>query len=160
MLTTKPMPGIDFFSLLLPRELRLLIFSTLLRVCIDDLEATQARAEWHGERARTQRWAGRNAGIRELVKCSGVSKSWHALAFDSQLWLAFEVPIIGNDVVSTPGMLRMLSSAWALRRLDLTGMANLEPAGMIALADATATFSNEGFAQNGLELITLTGAVA
>jgi hypothetical protein len=153
------MPGVDYFDLLLPRELRLLILSTLVQTCIDDLAAAKQAGAWTGERARLQRWAGRGAGLRELVKASGVSRTWHALAYDSQLWQGLDLAPLGNDIVTTPRLLRMLSSASSLRHLDLTGMADLGPAGVIALADVIASFLPDGYAQNSLQHLNLIGAL-
>lgn len=76
------------FDEVLPRELRLQIFRTLIEVHKEEHEQLICRGEWTALKASSSknRWVGRDRAMRELVKFSRVSKTWHSLVFDGQLW--------------------------------------------------------------------------
>jgi hypothetical protein len=57
----------------LPRELQLRVFQTLIDLHIEDHEKDLAIGRFKGNRARTKRWVGEEAGRRELIKLSRVS---------------------------------------------------------------------------------------
>lgn len=74
-------PKADLFDLILPRELRIRVFSDLVKVHEGDFQRLVERDEWRGRLARESGWIGREKGIRELVRISRVSISVWSKAF-------------------------------------------------------------------------------
>ncbi|KAF8131669.1 RNI-like protein [Boletus edulis] len=83
-----PLQAQDLFDEMLPRELRLRVFSALISLHEEDHEQLKKSGKWSVLVATSSknRWVGRNRAVRELVKLSRVSKLWRTLVFDGQLW--------------------------------------------------------------------------
>jgi F-box and leucine-rich repeat protein 2/20 len=71
-----PIPIVDppnLFDGLLPRELRLRIFSFLVEIHEEDHARRIREGRWTANKASKHKWVGRNQGVRELVRLSRVS---------------------------------------------------------------------------------------
>lgn len=73
-------PKVDLFGTMLPRELKVAVFRTLLDMGVGE----------HG------RWTGQNGARRELVRLSRVSKEWRSLCFDGTLWQSPDFTALAN----------------------------------------------------------------
>ncbi|KAL7417442.1 hypothetical protein BDY24DRAFT_367996 [Mrakia frigida] len=84
----------DHFDRMLPREIKLLVFRTLLEI-------------WKGNEEeglkKSERWIGEVGGRRELIKISRVSKSWLSLVFDGELWSTLSARSYANLPPLHPG---------------------------------------------------------
>jgi hypothetical protein len=62
----------DYFTTLLPRELKSHIFGILVHLHTEALSKAVEEGTWTAYKAATERWVGKEAGARELVKISRV----------------------------------------------------------------------------------------
>lgn len=145
----------DLFDSRLPREVRIRIFSMVVRNSIAEHDQAIREIGWNSKRASQERWVGRAGGLRELVKLTRVSREWRDLAFDGQLWQDVQISRdLGNDTFSTSGLIRLANHSGSfLRRLDLRGFANLRNRDLEALTDACTAYAGI----TSLEYLDLTG---
>lgn len=118
----------NLFDALLPREVKLKVFSLVVEGCIEEEELITQERSWTASRAARERWIGERAGLRELVKMSRVCREWRDLVFDGQLWQNIHISrTFGCDVFLSSGLVRLASHAGSfLRRLDLRGFSQLQ----------------------------------
>ncbi|KLT45977.1 RNI-like protein [Cutaneotrichosporon oleaginosum] len=102
-----PQP-IDHFGTMLPRELKVAVFRTLL----DDW----ASREGNG------RWDGLNGGRRELIRISRVSKEWRSLCFDGQLWAHCDFTPFASVLPSATLQTILLNARACVKTLSLHGL--------------------------------------
>jgi hypothetical protein len=117
----------NLFDGLLPREVRLKIFSMIVESSVDEYELAQQERSWTVQKASRERWIGETGGLRELVKMSRVCREWRDLVFDGQLWQNVYISrSLGCDTFTTTGLLKLAHCAGTfLRRLDLRGFSQL-----------------------------------
>ncbi|KAG6879004.1 hypothetical protein C0992_005986 [Termitomyces sp. T32_za158] len=148
----------NYFDEILPRELRLHIFETLVNLHeIDHLRAIR-QGRWSVAKASSSRnrWVGRDGGVRELVKFSRVSKSWQALAFDGQLWT-------GLDLRSFPNVTESLIlhftaiGGQCIRTLDISGNTQISAETLLELSDHLCVSFDIGTCYTQLTVINLQG---
>jgi F-box/leucine-rich repeat protein 2/20 len=84
---------------------------------------------------------------RELVRCSAVSREWHALCFDGQLWRTLDASSYYRDIPAE-SLTKIITSAGPfVRRLNLRGCVQLQQGGSgggyksVASAAAAAAYS-------------------
>ncbi|KDQ14521.1 hypothetical protein BOTBODRAFT_109910 [Botryobasidium botryosum FD-172 SS1] len=121
---------LNHFDNRLPRELKLGIFSTL----VDSYEIEHARdireGRWTTARAGKEKWVGRDAGLKELVKISRVSRAWQCLAFDGQLWSTVQSPrAFPSDLLARIS----LNAGPFVRVLDLSGCSRVNSAVLLQM---------------------------
>lgn len=129
----QPLPIIvlNYFDLVLAKELRLSILRALVELHEEDLlrSIREGRLTMAKATSSKGRWVGRDKGIRELFKLSRVSKGWQSLVFDGELWTHL-------DLRSFPGLpppiiVRLIKSAGTfIRSLNLAGHVQLLPDAM------------------------------
>ncbi|PPQ71648.1 hypothetical protein CVT24_007839 [Panaeolus cyanescens] len=134
----QPLPLVvrNYFDLILPPELRLSIFRSLIDVHEADLQKAIEEGRFNMAKATSSkgRWVGRDKGIREIFKLSRVSRGWRDLVFDGQLWSEL-------DLHSFPGLppaliVQLTRKAGAfVRRLDLSGHIQLLPDSLTDIAN-------------------------
>ncbi|KAF9486500.1 RNI-like protein, partial [Pholiota conissans] len=123
-----PIVVVNYFDLVLPKELRLRILTALVE--LHEQEHARAIAEGRLTMAKATssrgRWVGRDKGIRELFKLSRVSRGWQALVFDGELWTDIDFhsfPGLPSDI-----LVRLVKSAGTfVRSLNLAGHVQLLP---------------------------------
>lgn len=105
-----PMPPIkvDHFGTMLPRELKVAVFRTLLN-------------DWI-LRGGTGRWDGVAGGRRELVRLSRVSKEWQSLCYDGQLWAHCDFTPFATVLPSATLRTILLNSRPCVKTLSLHGL--------------------------------------
>ena len=154
---------IDWFGTVLPIEMRIRVFETLVESYEDE---HKRRVECGGDgwnvvvaSRESERWVGRVKGMTVLVRLSRVraelsilywltdwvgqvSKSWQDLCFDGQLWADFPLASLGSPTPLSPSqLLRITRSVGAFARvLDLQGFNALKPAGVVELTSALSLF--------------------
>ncbi|KIJ66400.1 hypothetical protein HYDPIDRAFT_186775 [Hydnomerulius pinastri MD-312] len=122
----------NLFDEMLPRELRLQVFSTLTLLHEADDERLKSSGKWSVLKAASpkNRWIGRDHAMRELVRLSRVSKSWRALVFDGQLWQ--DVDLRAFPKLPTSFLLRLAESLGPfIKNIDLSGHTHLSPTALI-----------------------------
>ncbi|GAA93629.1 hypothetical protein E5Q_00273 [Mixia osmundae IAM 14324] len=140
-------PNPNLFDLLLPREIKLLIFGSLVATVADERHLP-----------RKHRWHGHAGAMRQLVLLSRVSRSWMDIAFDGQLWQSLDFASIGSENINEQGVVRIAAHCGSFARsADLSGFANLSAHAMRQICDACLTTSPSGLVQNQLTSINLTG---
>ncbi|KAG6868566.1 hypothetical protein C0993_001013 [Termitomyces sp. T159_Od127] len=148
----------NYFDEILPHELRLHIFATLVNLHeTDHLRATM-QGRWSVSKASSSRnrWVGRNGGVRELVKLSRVSKSWQALAFDGQLWTSLDL----HSFPSMAGSLILRFTAIGgqyIRTLDISGNTQMSAATLLDMSDHLCVNFDIGSCYTQLTVINLQG---
>jgi len=154
---------IDWFGTVLPIEMRIRVFGTLVGSYEDE---HKRRVECGGDgwnvvvaSREGERWVGRVKGMTALVRLSRVrpelsilywltdwigqvSKSWQDLCFDGQLWADFPLASLGSPTPLSPSqLLRITRSVGAFARvLDLQGFNALKPAEVVELTSALSLF--------------------
>lgn len=63
----------DLFDEMLPIEIRLSVFASLVQSFVDELRRLKDAGEWSTVEASRSKWVGWDGGIRELIKLSRVS---------------------------------------------------------------------------------------
>ncbi|KIK70535.1 hypothetical protein GYMLUDRAFT_150312 [Collybiopsis luxurians FD-317 M1] len=126
----------NFFDELLPKELKLQIIASLVALHEDDHVKLIAQTEWSVTRAISSknRWLGKDKAIRELVKLSRVSRSWHELVFDGQLWSTLDLrsfPAISKTILAKVAK----SGGRFIGSIDLSGHVHINPATLMAMSD-------------------------
>ncbi|OAX42107.1 RNI-like protein [Rhizopogon vinicolor AM-OR11-026] len=117
----------NLFDEVLPRELKLQVFSALISLHEAELQRWKQSGQWTVLRASSSkhRWAGRDRGMRELVKLSRVSKAWRSLVFDGQLWMEVDLKAFPN--LPVPFLLRLAETLGPfIKNMDLTGHVKLD----------------------------------
>lgn len=117
----------NLFDEALPRELKLQVFSALISLHEDELQLWKSSGRWTASKASSSkyRWVGRDRGMRELVKLSRVSKAWHSLVFDGQLWMDVDLKAFPN--LPVPFLLRLAETLGPfIKIMDLTGYTKLD----------------------------------
>ncbi|KAG6380786.1 hypothetical protein JVT61DRAFT_5170 [Boletus reticuloceps] len=114
-----PLHAQDLFDEMLPRELRLRVFSALISLHEEDHEQLKKSGKWSVLVATSSknRWVGRNRAVRELVKLSRVSKLWRTLVFDGQLWQNVDLRAFPSTFL--PSLVEL--SGPFIKNLDLSG---------------------------------------
>ncbi|TFK41893.1 hypothetical protein BDQ12DRAFT_677339 [Crucibulum laeve] len=146
----------NYFEDLLPKELHLHIFRSLVEIHERDHEKAVASGRWTMTKASSSRhqWVGKDKGIRELFKLSRVSKSWQNLVFDGQLWADL-------DLRSFPGIPQSIldrlsrSGGSFVSSLNLAGHIHLLPANLIEMADSLSLQSSSQNSQSFTQLTTI-----
>ncbi|KAG8864030.1 hypothetical protein FRB96_006903 [Tulasnella sp. 330] len=142
----------DLFDTLLPYELRVEVFRTLLRSYINEHDALMMSQEWSvgmaggtmdagmlGKREQRQkvnaaRWVGLERGLKELVRLSRVSREWQALSLDGQLWATISFSKFPN--MPTSLIHRVTRSVGPfMKTFDLSGVSGISPSVFIDLVD-------------------------
>lgn len=133
----------NLFDSLLPREVRLKIFSLVVQTSVEEGTRSMQSRAWTASRAAEDRWIGERAGLRELVKMSRVCREWRDLVFDGQLWQNIHIAkTIGCNTFSAPGLVRLASHAGSfLRRLDLRGFSQLQDADLEDIVESCISHS-------------------
>lgn len=132
----KPVEQISLFETMLPRETRLLVFEQLIVVHQEDFERRLKEGKWSVAHASRERWVGKDAGMRELIKLSRVSKPWQNLVLDGQLWQSFDLKAFPG--LSSSLVLRIAQSAGAfVQCLNLQGHSHLKPSSLLAISSST-----------------------
>jgi F-box/leucine-rich repeat protein 2/20 len=121
------------------------------------LAAAEVRKVARRKRRVSNFWAGMPAELkmrvfsfldaRELVRCSAVSREWHALCFDGQLWRTLDASSYYREIPAE-SLTKIITSAGPfVRRLNLRGCVQLQQGGSgggyksVASAAAAAAFS-------------------
>jgi hypothetical protein len=68
----KPVQEVSFFETMLPREARLFVLENLVLIHQEEFELRLREGRWSVAHASRERWVGKDAGMRELVKLSRV----------------------------------------------------------------------------------------
>ena len=68
----KPVEEVSLFETLLPREMKLYVLMQLVVVHQEEFEIRLREGRWSVAHASRERWVGKDAGMRELVKLSRV----------------------------------------------------------------------------------------
>ncbi|EJD03750.1 RNI-like protein [Fomitiporia mediterranea MF3/22] len=151
----------SLFECMLPKEIKLEVFHTLLRLHEVDGETLQKSSGWTALKAsqKEHRWIGKEKGIVELIRLSRVSKSWQSLVFDGQLWHDLNLKAFPNIPIH---MLRHLavSSGSFIRTVDLTGHTQLTAASFLELTNSfciSNTLPGETMSVTQLTSINLSG---
>ncbi|GMK56644.1 hypothetical protein CspeluHIS016_0304840 [Cutaneotrichosporon spelunceum] len=111
-----PQP-VDHFNTMLPRELKVAVFRTLL----EDWEA----------RGGNGRWDGVNGGRRELVRLSRVSKEWRSLCFDGQLWAHCDFTPFATVLPRATLEMIVLNARACVKSLSLHGLESLHGSALV-----------------------------
>ncbi|KAF8963844.1 RNI-like protein [Flammula alnicola] len=126
-----PIVVLNYFDLILPKELRLHILRALVDLHEQDYSRSIREGRLTMARATSSkgRWVGRDKGVRELFKLSRVSKAWKALVFDGELWTDLDLRSFSG---LPPALLvRLVKSARTfIRSLDFAGHVQLLPDAM------------------------------
>jgi hypothetical protein len=70
--SAKPVEEVSFFETMLPREARLFVLANLVLIHQEEFELRLKEGRWSVAHASRERWVGKDAGMRELVKLSRV----------------------------------------------------------------------------------------
>ncbi|KIL01060.1 hypothetical protein PAXRUDRAFT_128539 [Paxillus rubicundulus Ve08.2h10] len=132
-----PLHARNLFDEMLPRELRLHVFSALISLHETDHERLKSSGQWTILTASStkNRWVGRDRAVRELVKFSRVSKAWRTLVFDGQLWQYVDLRAF---LKMSPGFFVCLAEFLGpfTRNIDLSGHAPLPPTALVDMASS------------------------
>lgn len=152
--TGPPQPPNKFDSLL-PREVKLKIFEMVVQNASSEHAAAVQGDQWSFKKAKENRWVGKSAGLREVVKLSRVSQEWRELAFDGQLWQRIHLSkTFGNESLPATGLLRLARHSGAfLRTLDLRGFKSLQSSDLDSLTDSCSAYAGT----SNLDYVDLTG---
>lgn len=148
---------VDLFDLMLPRELRLGVFGALIDICADATpKSSSSRRSASNEDAR---WSGRSEGVRELIKCSRVCKTWLGLATDGQLWRRVGEGIMGPGGMGVDGLCRLMRGAGPfVKEMKLKGLGGgLTSMAMLRITDEAVALEQSGKLVTGLTQLDLTG---
>ena len=125
-------PRRNFFDELLPREIKLRIFASLIEAIMEDCQADSS------SKRKTKRLAPQDAPLSQLASIGRVSKGWASLTLDGQLW--------GNlnfspfDGAQFDAMLRLSASVGSfLRHLNLAGLTNLPSHAFMSIVKSSLT---------------------
>lgn len=144
----------DYFGVL-PRELQVQIFSTLIENHVSEQDKDAAEGVYRGSRARETEYTGLEAAMRELIKISRVSKSWMTLAFDGQLWTVLKALALPG--LSRNGLVKLARGAGSfVREIDGTGMTDMDDANLSALTGHLCGRIAAGHASSGLSSLPMT----
>ncbi|KAL4070496.1 hypothetical protein J3A83DRAFT_4095043 [Scleroderma citrinum] len=127
----------NIFDEVLPRELKLQVFSALIKLHEEEHQQLILSGKWTFLKASSSknRWVGRNRAMRELVKFSRVSKTWRSLVFDGQLWEDV-------DLRAFPKLPATFLSELAknlgpfVKSLDLSGHTDLAPSTLVDMSNS------------------------
>ncbi|KAK7058597.1 hypothetical protein VNI00_002233 [Paramarasmius palmivorus] len=139
-----PVVARNHFDEMLPRELKLHVLASLVALHESDFEGAVKRGEWTALKSAStkNRWTGKDRGIRELVRLSGVSKSWQLLIFDGQLWSQLNLrsfPVMPRSLLS-----RLASAGGRFTTsLELAGHTHLNSVTLLDIADKLSAPDNE-----------------
>ncbi|KAG9049722.1 hypothetical protein FS837_009367 [Tulasnella sp. UAMH 9824] len=140
---------VDYFDTVLPYELRLQVFRTLIQLHVADHENLVNSNEWSvgtaagtaseafvGKKAKTEnpRWVGFERGVRELVRIGRVCKAWRVLSLDGQLWASASFA----NFPQVPGsfLTRVTKSVGPfMKSLDLRGVVGITPQTMMDIVE-------------------------
>lgn len=147
----RPVGG-SLFDLVLPKELQLRIFETLLR----DVAKEYPLVPVHWP-AKHERWCGEARAYRELFRLMQVSRNWMHLVMDGQLWTRFDINIFGPNSIGTPSLLRMASIAGPfLRHLNLRGLQSLNSNDLLTITESCSVYVHT-YRQTRLRSVDLSG---
>ncbi|KAL1697649.1 hypothetical protein GGG16DRAFT_98720 [Schizophyllum commune] len=120
--TPIPVEPRNYFDDVLPRELRLHVFASLVSVIVDEHQRTIDEGRWSVSKATQSRnkWVGRDRAVRELVKLSRVSKQWRSMILDGQLWETLDLHAFGGASLAS-GLLIAEHGGKFVQTLDLSG---------------------------------------
>ncbi|KAI0828906.1 RNI-like protein [Trametes gibbosa] len=76
----------DYFDEYLPLELKLEVLKILVELHEAEHLRLVASERWTARKAARNRCVGAEKGMMDLLKLSRVSKAWHSLVYDGQLW--------------------------------------------------------------------------
>ncbi|KAF8433524.1 hypothetical protein L210DRAFT_3411656 [Boletus edulis BED1] len=155
-----PLQAQDLFDEMLPRELRLRVFSALISLHEEDHEQLKKSGKWSVLVATSSknRWVGRNRAVRELVKLSRVSKLWRTLVFDGQLWQDVDLRAFPSTFL--PSLVQL--SGPFIKNLDLLGHKYFSPTALTDMAGGLCVRPAPivNFTYTQLTAITLQGCTA
>ncbi|KAF8841904.1 RNI-like protein [Paxillus ammoniavirescens] len=158
-----PLHTRNLFDEMLPRELRLHVFSALISLHEADHERLKSSAQWTILKASStkNRWVGRDRAVRELVKFSRVSKAWRTLVFDGQLWQYVDLRAFPKMSSSFFVCLAEFLGPFT-RNIDLSGHAPFPPTALVDMASSLCVRSapTMGFIYTQLTAINLQGCTA
>ncbi|KAG6331965.1 hypothetical protein ID866_7128 [Astraeus odoratus] len=151
----------NVFDEVLPRELRLRIFSTLIKLHVEEHDELVRSGKWTCLKASSSknRWMGRNRAMRELVKFSRVSKTWRSLVFDGQLWE--DVDLQAFQKLPHFFLSRLAEHLGSfVKNLDLSGHTGLAPDTLVQITNSFCVHSRAlSFAHTQLTTINLQGCI-
>lgn len=135
ILTPTPIEPRNLFDGVLPRELRLHVFSSLVSVMEDD-HRRALDGNWSASRAAhsRNRWVGRDRAVRELVKISRVSKQWRSMILDGQLWAEIDLHAFGRASLAS-GLRISEHGGKFVQALNLAGHVSCSSADLHGLTD-------------------------
>ncbi|KAL1748927.1 hypothetical protein HDZ31DRAFT_28542 [Schizophyllum fasciatum] len=116
----------NVFDDILPREVRLHVFASLVSIIVDEHERAIEEGRWSVSKATQSRnkWVGRDRAARELVKLSRVSKQWRSMILDGQLWETLDLHSFGRASLFS-GLRIAEHGGKFVQTLDLAGHAQL-----------------------------------
>ncbi|KAG8788161.1 hypothetical protein FRC15_005862 [Serendipita sp. 397] len=141
---------------MLPYEARIGVLAQLVVLHQEEFERWLKSGEWNSVYASQQRWIGKDAGMRELIKLTRVSKSWMVLALDGQLWQSF-------DLKAFPGLapslvMKIAQGAGAfVHTLNLQGHTYLKPSSLVAISSSLSLSVEQASPVTQLTTINLVG---
>ncbi|KAI0778773.1 hypothetical protein BD413DRAFT_511639 [Trametes elegans] len=128
-----PVETPDYFDEHLPRELRIKVLVSLVESHEDEHLRAVAGGRWTARKAGRNRWVGAEKGVMELLRLSRVSKGWHGLVYDGQLWAS--LPKLPPSVLA-----RICRDAGGfVKQIQLSGMATLSSDLLTAMTDGLCT---------------------
>ncbi|KAJ9110842.1 hypothetical protein QFC19_001351 [Naganishia cerealis] len=159
---------VSHFDNKLPPELKLRVFAAILalhkaeHVKADRDVGKGSSKEERADAAQylNKRWLGEMAGRRELFRISRVSRSWHELAFDGQLWKDFNLhQAIGHVWPSALLMILAKNQGRYVRNLALHGWNHLPPHAL-TLALTNGQGPNSGSVTTRIQRLDLQGCTS
>lgn len=113
----------NLFDLMLPREIRLKCFESLIRLYDGEEEDTQ------------DDYSGKERAVRELMRLSRVSRTWQSLLLDGQLWTTVDSTLFSS--ISNGALLRVAQSAGPfIKKLDLHQTPRISSSLLVAMASS------------------------
>ncbi|KAG8760214.1 hypothetical protein FRC14_003645 [Serendipita sp. 396] len=152
----QPVEEVSLFETMLPYEARIGVLAQLVVLHQEEFERWLKSGEWNSVYASQQRWIGKDAGMRELIKLTRVSKSWMVLALDGQLWQSF-------DLKAFPGLapslvMKIAQGAGAfVHTLNLQGHTYLKPSSLVAISSSLSLSVEQASPVTQLTTINLVG---
>ncbi|KAI5897759.1 RNI-like protein [Schizophyllum commune H4-8] len=134
--TPIPVEPRNYFDDVLPRELRLHVFASLVSVIVDEHQRAIDEGQWSVSKATQSRnkWVGRDRAVRELVKLSRVSKQWRSMILDGQLWGTLDLHAFGGASLAS-GLRIAEHGGKFVQTLDLSGHTQCSSTDLHTLTD-------------------------
>ncbi|CAG8712153.1 13659_t:CDS:2, partial [Acaulospora colombiana] len=145
--TIKPLEVVSLFETMLPQETKLLVMGQLVISHQEEFEQKVKEGKWSVAHAKGTRWVGKDAGMRELIKLTRVSKSWENITLDGQLWHSVDLKAFPG--LSNTFLLKIARRAGSfVHTLSLQGYTHLKSSSVIHISSYFSI--NPQFNQNHL----------